>query len=490
LGERLGTPGAANSAPPVNTPPEPAISGPTSALVGELVTYSGEDSSDLEDDDLTFTWNFSDGTTANGLEVSHTFTTAGNQSVSITVSDGAVGATAQLALTVTAPTYSDQVVINEVLPNPVGSDTSSEFIELKNIGSATVDLGGWQLDDQEGGSTPYTIAAHITIAPGALKVLTRAETKLALNNDTDTVRLLDPTGFVRATTTYTNSPKEGTSHNRLTSGQYQLSATPTSGSENTITSLATDDEDDEEESDEADTTTTSQGRVAGTTATTVPLADVREEAAGTLIQTEGVVSLPPGIFGKTMFYLAGSGIQVYSSAGAFPALKLGDKVKVVGELSANQGEARLKLTQATAVSVLASGPPPTPHRLATGEIDEEWEGSLVIMQGHVTETSGDTFFIDDGSGEVKVFIKETVKIDKPRLKKGAAITITGIVSETRSGYRVLPRFQEDIRLGLVAGLTSFPATGTPLLLISLLAFSMASLWLGVWHHEPLLTRSL
>ena len=79
--------------------------------------------------------------------------------------------------------------------------------------------------------------------------------------------------------------------------------------------------------------------------------------------------------------------------------------------------------------------------------------------GTGTETNGDTFYVDDGSGEIRVYIKSSTKIDKPEMKKGTAVTITGVVSETTSGYRVLPRWQEDVRLGLVAGMTSFPATG-------------------------------
>lgn len=40
-----------------------------------------------------------------------------------------------------------QVVINEVLPNPVGDDTGNEWLELYNAGSATVDVSGYKLKD-------------------------------------------------------------------------------------------------------------------------------------------------------------------------------------------------------------------------------------------------------------------------------------------------------------------------------------------------------
>ena len=38
------------------------------------------------------------------------------------------------------------LVINEILPNPAGSD-DYEWIELKNIGSGDVDLTGWKISD-------------------------------------------------------------------------------------------------------------------------------------------------------------------------------------------------------------------------------------------------------------------------------------------------------------------------------------------------------
>jgi uncharacterized protein YdeI (BOF family) len=158
-------------------------------------------------------------------------------------------------------------------------------------------------------------------------------------------------------------------------------------------------------------------------------------------------------------YLAGSGIQVYFYDEAWPALKLGDTITVRGELTTALGEYRLKLKQAADVKAVGGGAAPVPHHVTTGDVGEATEGALVIFEGSVAETSGDTFYVDDGSGEAKVVIKESTNIDKPEMRQGVDVTVTGVVSRTSAGYRVLPRFQEDVRLGRVAGLTSFPATG-------------------------------
>ncbi|MDZ4225597.1 MAG: OB-fold nucleic acid binding domain-containing protein, partial [Candidatus Andersenbacteria bacterium] len=102
---------------------------------------------------------------------------------------------------------------------------------------------------------------------------------------------------------------------------------------------------------------------------------------------------------------------------------------------------------------------PEAHQMETGAIGEDTEGWLVTVSGEVVETSGSTFYLDDGSGEVKVYIKPDTGINKPKMKKGMTVTVTGVVSETSSGYRILPRFQEDVIAGQVAGASSFPQAG-------------------------------
>lgn len=479
---RTGSPGLLNSTPLPNTPPVAHLSADSQAHTGQTLTFSAEDSEDAEGDELTYSWQFGDGTSLSGLEVSHAYTKTGAYTVTLTVADQDAADTTTQTIIVTTPAYTDAVVVNEVLPNPVGSDATGEFVELYNSGDTAVDLSGWQLDDAEGGSTPYTLPNDTLIAATSYKVWYRSETKLAFNNDADAARLLDPAGAVRTQLTYEESAPEGHSYNRTSAMTASVSSTVTPGAANVITvpeENATEDED--------ETAAVATGRVAGTSAATVALADIREEEMGTLVRTEGVISAPPGALNVRWFYLAGSGAQVYLHSAAFPDLKLGDKVRVTGTLASYQNETRLKIAQPTDIQKLAGGDPPVPHHVETGEIGEDWEGSLVVVQGEVTQTSGDTFYLDDGSGEIRIVITDAAKIDKPKMRQGMALTITGVVSETRSGYRLLPRFQEDIRMGLVAGLTTFPATGRDNL--SLLAGGLVAITLlerARRRHEPLL----
>ena len=74
------------------------------------------------------------------------------------------------------------------------TNLSDEYIELYNPNNEAVDLGGWQLDDEESGSRPYAIAPGMTIPAHGFLLFFRSETGVALNNDGDEVRLFDPQG--------------------------------------------------------------------------------------------------------------------------------------------------------------------------------------------------------------------------------------------------------------------------------------------------------
>ena len=131
--------------------------------------------------------------------------------------------------------FQTSIVINEFLPNPVGDDAVGEFIELYNPGETDSNISGWQLDDQEGGSKPYTLPAGFSLAAGEYRVVYREDSGLALNNTGDSVRLLDPDEVVQAEVIYESSVPEGHSVNRNNDGEYVQSTTVTPGIKNVLT---------------------------------------------------------------------------------------------------------------------------------------------------------------------------------------------------------------------------------------------------------------
>jgi nucleoid-associated protein YgaU len=79
-----------------NQSPRAVISGPTSGLVGQSLSFSGADSSDPDGRIVSYVWNFGDGATGSGVNVTHSYKAAGTYKVTLTVTDDGNG-TAQVS---------------------------------------------------------------------------------------------------------------------------------------------------------------------------------------------------------------------------------------------------------------------------------------------------------------------------------------------------------------------------------------------------------
>ncbi len=143
---------------------------------------------------------------------------------------GTPGTTNSLFFPTPVPTWiPGKVVINEVLIRPhydwegkEGRSLDDEFIELYNIGPHGVDLGGFMLDDiADGGSKPFTLP-DIRIPPGAFVVFFRSQTRIALNDGGDEVRLLSPSGRQLDSISYLKVRAYNLSYGRLPDGSGHL----------------------------------------------------------------------------------------------------------------------------------------------------------------------------------------------------------------------------------------------------------------------------
>jgi hypothetical protein len=116
-------------------------------------------------------------------------------------------------------------ILNEILARPGFDwnqdgriDTFDEFIEIKNIAPADLNLSGWRLDDGlNEGSNPYTLP-NITLRPGQRIALYTSQTNILLSDGGDTVRLLDPGGKVYDIFTYSIARTADHSFCRLPDG--------------------------------------------------------------------------------------------------------------------------------------------------------------------------------------------------------------------------------------------------------------------------------
>jgi len=143
--------------------------------------------------------------------------------------------------------YSNNIIISELYPKP---DTSSndEFIELHNIGSSSVNLKGWKLDDKHpGGSAEYTIADDLIIGPDQYLAFLKPQTHISLNDTGDYARLIQPDNNILDETSNYGSAERGCSYS-LIDQQWKWSLRVTQASQNIFES-PTDDYDDSETPD-------------------------------------------------------------------------------------------------------------------------------------------------------------------------------------------------------------------------------------------------
>ncbi len=466
------TPNAANVITLPNQNPTASAGSDLSGTVGDKIIFDGTDSSDPDADKITCSWDFGDGGSGSGCSISHVYLESGSYTAILTVKDGKGGeaqdtvkvAIAEKSMIDSGP-YSDQVIVNEFLPNPAGTDTNAEFIELYNQGKAAVNLSGWKIDDEDGGSSPYTISEGTSIAAGGYLVFYNSDTKISINNSGDAVRLISPDEKIADEQRYEGSAKDDQSYARDDLGSFQWTNTLTPGKKNVINLPAEEEDDDESDAASVNSSSTTVSASSDSEADEINIISISQAKAkdkNTAVKVRGVVTVPPKVISETYFYIQDdtAGVQIYFSKKDFPNLKLGDQIEVSGKVSEISGEKKINIADKNDIKIISAGNNRTPAEITTGSVKENFEGSLVRVSGQITKQSGNTFYIDDGSGEIKIYIQKSTNIKKPEWKKGDWVTITGVVGQTSTGYRVMPRYQEDLQTGKnVFGAGDIPAAG-------------------------------
>lgn len=232
--------------------PTPVINGQKTGIVGQIITFDASDSFDSLNRKLNFTWDFGDGRIDKGISVRQIYFKPGNYEVILKAeTENHASTTEKLKIKIigeepvkkpandltatSTPTTTESLIaleempfifLSEFLPNPKGADEEGEFIEIYNEENKPVNISGFQLDDAEGGSKPYTIPENTIIKPGQYLAFFRPQTKIALNNSDESVRLIAPNGTI-ADLAYYEESKEGQSYVLDEQFNWQKSQTPT-----------------------------------------------------------------------------------------------------------------------------------------------------------------------------------------------------------------------------------------------------------------------
>ncbi len=158
----------------------------------------------------------------------------------------------------------------------------------------------------------------------------------------------------------------------------------------------------------------------------------------------------PGVLGSQFFYVLESeessvGIQVYNYKKDFPSsLRVGDLIEVMGEIVETKGEKRIKTKVRDDMRVLSSGHNVFSQEMIIKEIGDEHIGNLITVIGEVVEQKSAYAYVDDGSDELKVYIKKTSGFSAKVFKEEVEVSVTGILSKTTSGFRLMPRSRADV----------------------------------------------
>ena len=447
------SPGEVNKYIAKNNPPEVDFYCPANIQIGTPIIFDSSDTLDFEKDSLKYSWDFNDGIKLNFPSPEHTYIKPGNFTVSLIVDDGEHLVKKEKIIRVIDPgiassasdlwiaTNTDEnlIWISEIMPNPVGSDLDGEWIELYNQVDYNLSLLNWSLDDEEGGSRPYIWKENTIIAAHDFLLISRRESGISLNNNTDTVRLMNNVGVIVCEVEYIDA-REGTSYARGANQNFFWTSKPTPKSENVISVS-------ENLSDQEIFLEKNKNlKKIKANEQFVDLVNIKSIAEKSLVRTRGLVTVEPDVLASQFFYISSSSsaAQVYNYKKDFPDLCVGDYIEVLGEFSISKQEARIKIKTRDDIIILDQNIIPSSTRLKCDEIREEYLSQLISVVGDVVERSGSTIYLDDGYDEVEIYIKKNTGISAQEIREGSAIEVAGILQTSKLGLRILPRHKDDI----------------------------------------------
>ena len=189
---------------------------------------------------------------------------------------------------------------------------------------------------------------------------------------------------------------------------------------------------------------------------TITIAEARSLPLGTVVTIDGSVTVPSGAFNSSTFD-QGFGLQdstggIYVSTDNNLGFGLRQQVRVTGTLADTLLPGLLVLVDVTETKAHGTGPKIQPLPVATGGVGEGTEGSIVRITGTISQPIvndlpfGFILVLNDGSGEVNVFVCASTGISVSGLSQGQTIEVTGFSGQFADHFEVDPRTQDDIRV--------------------------------------------
>jgi len=356
--------------------------------IGEQGIFNARGTADPRGGEINFIWNFGDNTTDTGHLLGHQYATSGVYLVSISASSTS-GTFGKKEFRVYvgqdfSVALSDIRISNWQINN---QNDLPEYIELKNNLDKKQNISGWKIKNK--GGKEYEFPENTIINPSSTLKFFRAVTHLNFDKDEDSIRLTSPNDQVVNTILW-----------KIEKEKIKIKKPLPIGSKKIRQSF------------------------------------------------NGIVTVEPGVFGTQFFYITDgrSGMQVYQYKKDFPEVKIGDYIQIYGEISQIDNIKRIKIQNKNDIDILSTGNTAIALSVSPRDFTEDIFGILVKLSGEITEIKSNYLYLDDGEAETLVYLYKGTNINTSNFKEGDKIEATGLLDKNKSGWRVLPRNDSDIRV--------------------------------------------
>ncbi|MCY9666928.1 S-layer homology domain-containing protein [Paenibacillus alginolyticus] len=195
------------------------------------------------------------------------------------------------------------------------------------------------------------------------------------------------------------------------------------------------------------------------------IADARKLPEGTQVLIQGKVTTAAGVFFDAAYVQDDTGGIMAFNEVPVGTLKFGDVIRVYGHIKIFENNTEIEFDKFTnSIVQVSSGTPIEPKIVNTKDsVSDTYQGQLVKVTGKVTARPDDTtYLIDDGSGEVMVFVDGFIINQSgpiPQLKVGDTLEAVGLSGKYAMGDRI--RVRDTKELKQIVGV-QVPVTGVTL----------------------------
>lgn len=342
---------------------------------------------------------------------------------------------------------SSTILINEILYDPKGTNTGYEWIELKNIKSEAIDIGGWTIKIAGTAFTHKATLPPFIVEPGSIVLIGEPKVpsahitlpSLAFQNggaETDGVQILNSQGIVVDTLLY-DSPNTNNLPDDISSPSSDTAPDVASG--HTLSRISPVDTD-SSSADFVDCENPTPGEENFFPPTAVisipPIAYIGQEITldGTDSFDPDTPSVPDPFALQTLVFewtISKESIPIFSTSGATSTYTFENAGIFTISLTVTDSTG---LSHTSQSEITVSEDPANPHITAIAECRTLPVGSIVTIEGIITSAPGVLYtsdaYIQDETGGIRIKVLPEMNLQLSSIYRVTG-TVSSVYGETR-----------------------------------------------------------